>query len=206
MNTRREFLVLSSMAAIAAAAVGPKLFAAPPTAASRLAVGFAAPAAGVVADAASVPTSDGSFISHGARISFVGARNARRALELTANFSYFDGANKRNAPFRVWARGGNGVSFDMPVELDQKLTFVVAADSATTLPLTLTLQNQKNALMLTRGFYVIAPLGSSDSAPKWSNYELKKNGGRWELFDRRTAAPATLEHFVLRVDYANSSS
>jgi len=200
MNTRREFLTLTSIAVAAAATLGPELFAAAPAPAARLAVGFVPLTAGVLSDAGSVPSSDGSFISRGARVSFGGARNVRRAIELTANFTYFDGSTRRNAPFRVWARGGNGVSFNMPVELDQKLTFNVAADTTTSLPVTLTLQSG-NGLKLVRGFYVLVPLTASDATPKWSAYELRKSGRRWVMFDRK--GEAALEHFVLRVDYAS---
>lgn len=205
MNTRRDFLILTSMTAVAAAALGPKLFAAAPSAAARLAVGIAPLDTGVFADAAAVPSSDGGFISRGARVSLAGARNLRRAVELTANFSYFDGAAKRIAPYRVWGRGGNGVSFSMPVDVEQKLTFAVGADASTSLPVTLTLQSDRGTLKLVRGVYALVPLFDRDAPPKWSNYELCNAGGRRTMCDRK-GQPAAIEHFLLRIDYANTAS
>ena len=199
MSTRREFLILTTMTAAAAAAIGPKLFAAAPAAAPRLAVGFAPLDAGTLADAANVPSPDGTFISRGARVTFAGVRNMRRAAELTASFPYFDGATKRVAPFRVWARGGNGLSFTMPADVEQKLTFNVVAGEST-LPVTLTLLSDANALKLVRGFYILTPLFDKETAPRWSGYQLRDVGGRWTVCDAK-GNPAAFEHFVLRVDY-----
>lgn len=204
MSTRREFLILTSISAVAAAALGPRLAAAPPASAPTLAAGFAAPAGGVLGDAASVPSPDGTFISRGVRVFFAGARHPRLASALDADFTYFDGAKRRVAPFRVWGRGGNGLSFVMSVEIEQKLSFNVLANG-TTLPVTLTLQSGKNSLKLVPGFYVFAPIAPNASAPKWQEYEVREADGRW-IVCSRGGAEAAFEYFLLRIDYANTAS
>jgi len=183
MSTRREFLVLASMTAATAAAMGPKLFAAQsrPAAESTLAVGFAPLAAGTLIDAARV--SGGSLIGQSARISLLaGARNARRVRELRARFPY---------PFIFWARGGRSVRFRMPVDLDQKPAFDVVLDTATTHSMTMTKP--------VPGFYVLVPLAANETAPRWSSYELRNEAGRWTIFDW-AGEPAPFEHFLLRID------
>lgn len=205
MNTRRDFLILTSMAAAAAAAVGPKLFAAAPPATAKLAIGIAPLDGGTFADAASVPSSDGAFISRGARVAFAGAHNAKRSGELLAQFPWFHGSEKRLAPFRVWARGGNGVRFDMPVDVEQKLLFSLVAEGAT-LPVALSLQSDRSALKLVRGVYALVPLFDRDAAPRWPGYELRDDAGRITMQDRRTGQPAAFEHFLLRVDYVKTAS
>src|SRR5258705_6766013 len=108
---RREFLLVSSTCALAAAAVGPKLFggeikASPPR---QLAVGFAPldETASMIA-ASGIPAGDGRFIGRGARITVSGASGAsadpreRRGVELLTHYSYFDGSERRDAPFRAW--------------------------------------------------------------------------------------------------------
>lgn len=187
------------MSAAATAALGPKLFAAQTTSV-RLAIGIAPLDGGALLDAASVPSSDGSFISRDARVSF-SANNTRRAAELTANFTYLEGSQKRVAPFRAWARGGNRVNFNMPVASEQKLAFSVITDTAT-LPVTLSLLSDRNALKLVRGVYVLVPLYDKDVPPKWSGYDIRDVAGRSTLLERRSGQAASFEHFVLRIDYA----
>jgi hypothetical protein len=234
---RRQFLVLSSTCALATAAIGPKLFAAegaslPP---KRLAVGFAPFEAEVALTAASdIPSADGAFIGRGARIAVSGASGApaepraRRAVELHANFSYMDGAERRSVPFRAWACSrttgcqGNPLSFTMPVDEVQSVTFTVATETgppagpasrrdafsgavteSNALPVTLTTLSDAGSLKLTRGFYVIVPLFENDSEPRWGTYRLRSVEGRMTLVDGAGAA-APFEHFVLRIDYANA--
>lgn len=232
---RRQFLIGSSACAVAAAVVGPKLFAgeagAPPR---RLAVGFAPidEATDVMA-AAAIPAADGGFIGRGARISASGSSGAsadpiaRRAVELVAHYSYFDGAERREAPFRAWGCSrhsgaqGSPISFTVPVDEQQRIAFSVetergvpAGGAATrrdslfskttesaTLPVTLSLQNEPNAFKLARGTYVIVPLFDGDSEPDWRGFELRARNGRVALHDR-AGDVAPFDHFVLRVDYA----
>jgi len=139
---RRQFLIASS-AALATAAVGPKLFAGaaggPPP--KRLTVGFAPIDAGAtVIAAASIPAGDGGFISRGARVSVSGTSGtfakptARRAVELVAHYSYLDGAERRAAPFRAWGCNrttgcqGSPTSFTVPVDEVGKLEFTVETE------------------------------------------------------------------------------
>jgi hypothetical protein len=234
MMGRRQFLIASSACALATAAVGPKLFAAESSAPPRrLAVGFARfdEAAAVVA-ASDIPAGDGAFIGRGARISVSGASGAsadpkdRRAVELLTHFSYFDGAERKTAPFRAWGCSrttgcqGSAVSFTVPVDEMQKIAFSVETERGTpraavsrrdaltgamadavALPVTLTLQGGADT-KLVRGFYVIVPLYDNDAEPRWSSYELKQLDGRWALHDRNGNV-APFEHFVLRIDYAS---
>lgn len=238
---RRQFLVLSSTCAVAAAAIGPRVFAGEKAQPRRLAVGFARfeENASVVA-ASGIPAGDGGFIGRGARITVSGASGAsadpreRRAVELLAHYSYFDGAERRTAPFRAWACNratgcqGGAVGFTVPVDEVQRieLTFGIesgapagpgattmsgtttrrdalaaGATESTALPLTLTLQNEKDAVKLARGFYVVAPLFDGDSEPRWSAWSIRLVDGRFSLVDA-DGNTAPFEHFVLRVDYA----
>jgi len=232
---RRQFLVTSS-AALAAAAVVPKLFAGEVVAAKRLAVGFARfdDAASVMA-AASIPAADGAFIGRGARMFVSGVSGApadpraRRAVEFVVNYSYLDGDERREAPYRAWgcnrqtACQGAPVSFNVPVDEVQKISLNVgveqgsrqpgaavsrrrvAAESAAKdegLPIALTLLSG-DGVKLVRGYYVIVPMFDGDSEPRWSRYHLEQAEGRWALHDDdKQIAP--FEHFVLRIDYAKA--
>lgn len=229
---RREFLLLSSVSALATAAVGPKLFAGEAAQPQRLAIGFAGLAGGALFAASSIPSSDGGFISRGARISISGGGSvaepgARRAVELLAHFSYLEGAERRTTPFRAWASNrlgatGNSINFRMPVADEQAVRFSVTSErmaggSAVTrklgisegarieskeLPVALTLRNEPGALNLVRGVYVIVPLFEGDSEPRWSSLEVQDKRGRATVHVRGDESAAALEHFVLRVDYA----
>lgn len=236
---RRQFLVATSTCALAAATVGPRLFA-DVTASSpkRLAIGFAEldENAGVVA-ASAVTAGDGAFIGRGARITVSGASGAsaeprvRRAVDLLAHYSYFDGAARKSVPFRAWscsrATGcqGNQLSFNVPVDEQQKLVFSVetergkpsgaaATRRATMLgesitetavaPLTLSLTSEAGTLKLVRGYYVIVPLFEADRDPSWSSFRIGRHEGRMALVDR-DGNTAPFEHFVLRIDYASKS-
>jgi hypothetical protein len=138
---RRQFLKVSSTTAVAAAVLGPKLFAGEVTAPKRLAVGFASlEASAVLMAASSIPASDGTFIGRGARITASGASQVagrpseRRVVELVTHFSYFDGAELKTAPFTAWACSrttgcqGNSVAFNVPVDETQKVTFSVSVE------------------------------------------------------------------------------
>lgn len=231
---RRKFLIVSSTCAVAAATVGPALFAGEaPSQPKRLAVGFVPlEENGPVVDARSIPAGDGKFIGRGARIVASGASGAsgvpreRRAVELLAHYSYFDGAERRVTPFVAWACSrvtgcqGNGVGFTVPVDEVQKIVLSVGVETgaprgvpsrrdaltldateSTPLPLMLSLQNEPGAVKLARGFYVVVPMFESDSVPSWSFWQLGAVDGRRTLVDRDGNA-APFEHFVLKIDYA----
>jgi len=230
---RREFLVVSSTVAAATAAVGPKLFAGEAAAPKRLAVGFAPPEeSAALAAASSIPAGDGGFIRRGARVTVSGASGApadprsRRAVDLLVNYSYFEGAQRREAPFHAWSCSrttgcqGSPVRFTVPVDEVQKISLSVGvADGPSTpatrrrasgaspapagdaLPVTLSMLSDPSSLKLVRGFYVIVPLFEGDGEPRWSAYTLDRREGRWALHDREGNV-APFEHFVLRIDYA----
>jgi hypothetical protein len=233
---RREFLV-SSTYALGAVAVGPTLFGAGGVSMpKRLAVGFASVGENTALNAASdVPAGDGGFIGRGARITVSGVSGApadparRRAVELLTHYSYFDGSERRNAPFRAWGSSrktgsqGNSVSFNMPVDDVQSIRFSVGVESGSVaagaptsrrravggasmelqaLPVTLSLLSDGDSLKLVRGFYVIVPLFEQDSEPRWSQWQVRRVEGRLALVDTNSN-PAPFEHFVLRVDYAS---
>lgn len=139
---RRQFLKASSTCVVAAAAVGPKLFAAEGAVVQqkRLSVGFATAEAGAaLVSASSIPFGDGYFIGRGARVTVSGASGApnagaRRAVELLVHHSYLDGAERRTAPFRSWASDratggqGNSISFTVPVDEIQMLSMTMASE------------------------------------------------------------------------------
>ena len=233
---RRDFLRVSSTCALATAAVGPKLLAeVAAVSPRRLVVGFSSPDefAGVIA-AASIPAGDGAFIGRGARVTVSGASGAsaepraRRAVDLLAHYSYFEGSERKSTPFRAWscsrATGcqGNRVSFNVPVDEEQKLVFSVETERGTptgtvasrrevfstpvernVAQVALSLTSETGSLKLVRGYYVIVPLFDGDSAPSWSSFELRQHEGRMALVDRNGDV-APFEHFVLKVDYAPS--
>jgi hypothetical protein len=139
---RRQFLIVSSTCAVAAATVGPKLFASERASQpKRLAVGFATLEEPAVFDAARVPAGDGRFIGRGARIVASGASGAsadprlRRGVELLAHYSYFEGAERLSTPFVAWACSratgcqGNGVGFTVPVDDVQKIVFTIGVET-----------------------------------------------------------------------------
>jgi hypothetical protein len=229
---RRKFLVTSATGVLVTATVGPKLFAgaiaSPPR---QLVVGFAQfDEAAAVADATGIASADGQFISRGARISVSGASGTfgdhaeRRAVQLTARYSYLDGAERREAPFIAWGCSretgcqGSPTSFTMPVDETQNISFAVGtergmtqrpsrreafsggAPEENTLGVTLSLHG--DGYKLVRGFYVIVPLFDDDAAPRWSQYSLKSSDGRWKLHDSADR-PVSFEHIVLRIDYAS---
>lgn len=229
---RRQFLITSSAAAVAAATIGPQLFAAS-TSAKRLAVGYTAfEGDGVIRSASSVPAADGGFIGRGARITASAPspvspdpRN-RRAVELIAEYPYFDGAERKIAPFHAWASSrlngakGSPTSFTIPVDEVQKLSFIINAESGaphgasatrrdllaepttnTPLPLVFSLQNEAGSIPLARGFFVVVPLFENDAEPRWGSLSVRTVGGFSTLVDA-DGQPAMLEHFLLKIDYA----
>lgn len=228
---RRQFLVLSSTCAVAAATVGPKLFAGEAASPKRLAVGFKAFEQGAVVAAASMASGDGTFIGRGARITASGASGtsaeprARRAVELVAHFSYLDGAERKVAPFRAWGCSrvtgcqGSPVGFTVPVDEVQRVVLSVGVErgrpegttsrrdalmdstESAALPLVLSLQNEAGTYALARGFYVVVPMFEGDSDPSWSSWTVSAVDGRFALVDG-DGNVASFEHFVLRVDYA----
>jgi len=142
LMARRQFLILSSTCAVAAATVGPKLFAGAVALPKRLAVGFAAFEENAAVFAASViPASDGGFIGRGARITVSGASGApvqprdRRAVQILAHFSYLDGVERRSAPFHAWACSrstgcqGNSVGFNVPVDEVQRISLSLGIET-----------------------------------------------------------------------------
>lgn len=225
---RREFLVVSSVA-LASAAVAPKLMAGTSAEGpvARVALGYAPiDDARTMVAAADVTSSDGAFISRGARITVFAANapaaRGRRAVELLFNYSVFDGATRADVPFRAWAQGKT-TSFTVPVDEQQKISLVVhAADARQSssvsrrrvasmsanqpreraMPVELTLLSNPGALKLARGYYAIAPLVDSDSEPNWSGYRVVRTpAGAVSLVDASGAA-APFEHVLIRVDYA----
>ncbi|MEO8379802.1 MAG: hypothetical protein ABI779_09080 [Acidobacteriota bacterium] len=145
---RREFLVASSATLVAAATLGPSLFAGASASSLRsLAVGFANSAEkSRLVDASTISSGDGGFIGAGARIAVSGssgtsgAARDRRAVQLLTNFAYFEGATLRMAPFQAWGAsrvtGGQGspVRFTIPVDLTQSISLTVVVESGDTSP------------------------------------------------------------------------
>ncbi|PYQ26454.1 MAG: hypothetical protein DMF56_24560 [Acidobacteria bacterium] len=233
---RRQFLVVSSTCVLAAATMGPKLFGAEAGASpKRLAVAFAALDDATVVDAANIPAGDGGFIGRGARVTVSGTSGhsadaaGRRAVELLTHFSYMDGAERREAPFRAWGCNrvqgcqGSPVSFNVPVDEVHQIRFSVGAESGAldaratsrrdamtgaavgdsqALPLTLSLLSEGDSLKLVRGYYIVVPLFENDSVPRWSGWNLDRVDGRMALVDSN-GVTAPFEHIVLRIDYAS---
>ncbi len=235
---RRQFLVFSSTCALATATLGPRLFAGEGAAPRRLVFGYASLEENAsVSSASKISAADGGFISRGARVVVSGASGSRvnplerRAVALMTHFSYFDGSERKSAPFQAWGSSrktgsqGNSVGFNVPVDEVQRISFNLDVERGATtaapatssrrraiggnpqqvegFPVTLSLQNEPGSLKLARGFYVIVPLFEGDSEPRWSSFTLRALNGRVQLVDAN-GGPATFEHFVLKTDYATS--
>ena len=229
---RRQFLITSSAAAVAAATVGPHLFASAGSP-KRLAVGYATlDGDGVVRGASSIAAADGGFIGRGARITVASGRIAadprkQRAVELVAHYPYLDGAERKVAPFRAWASSrltgakGSPTSFTMPVDEVQKLSFVVAAETGTPHAAP---ASRRDALLIepttNTPLPLVFSLQNEDGTIRLARgfyvvVPLFENDGepRWTGLSVRTEAgfatlveaedkPASLEHFLLKIDYA----
>jgi hypothetical protein len=218
---RRQFLTTSACA-LAAVAVGPELLAGLAPAPRAITAGFAPldieKAVGdvftqnVVA-AETIGAADQAFVRLGASVSMLGRSGAAgrgpRALQFAANFAV-EGDPEKTLPFHMWAGSGSPVRFTVPVESQRRLLFTVSTRAVTkdvssggegevALPVELSLTG--GAINLQRGFYVIVPLYEGASVPNWWAYSLRRTAGRWSLVDV-DGAPATFEHFVVRVDYA----
>lgn len=231
---RRQFLIVSSTAALASATLGPSLLAEGAAAApKRLAVGFApfGENARAVA-AAAVAAADDGFISRGAQVTVFGPRLAaadprsRRGVDLLAHYFVRQGGEHKSIPFRAWAGSRQmgleaGVSrFTMPVDEVQKLVFTLevergrptgaaatrrdAASESTLTPVALSLTSERDSLKLARGYYVIAPMFDGDADPRWSGYNIRMLDNLPTLADA-AGNRAPFEHFVLRIDYANEA-
>lgn len=230
---RRSFLKVSS-AAIATATFAPRLLAGDETP-RRLVVGYAPlDEPDRVADASTVGSGDGGFITRGARLSLSGLVGAAatsrvaRAVELVVNYTYSDGAERKEAPFVAWgcnaATGcqGNPISFTVPVDEEQRISIsirtqrnVAKAGVSTSRrravggpsepmneshPVFLTLLSEEGT-KLRRGHYVIVPIFEGDRDPAWYAYNVAMVEGRRTLVDG-AGRPAAFEHFVVQIDYA----
>ena len=235
---RRQFLKVSSTTAVAAAVLGPNLFAAEVNAPKRLAVAFASLDAGGLMAASSIPASDGSFIGRGARITASGASQVagrpsqRRVVELVTNFSYFDGAELKTAPFTAWACSrttgcqGNSVAFNVPVDETQKVSFSVSVEKGAVVTAGVAKTSRRRAVGGSSDAHQAQALpltlslqGEPGSVKLARGYyvvvplfdgDSEPSWSRWTVgsVDGRvqlvddTGAAAPFEHFVLKADYA----
>ena len=230
---RRDFLRFSSIAlvGVAAATWNQKMFGATAPALGSLAIGCASideadrarvdPFDVALVSADRLNASDGTFLRRGALIQLagLGGGNCTRGVnEVNAHFPV-DGTD---VPVTVWGKGGNTVSFKMPIEVEQRLRFtfgpcvpasssrrrIVSSAPATdgNRDLVLSLMNEPGVVKLARAYYAIVPLVAGAPEPKWSSYTLLRSGGGQMLMHERRdgfAQPVQFEHFVFRADYAN---
>ena len=232
---RRNFLKVSS-AAIATVTLAPRLLAGD-EAPRRLVVGYASLGkAQHFRPASTLGSGDGAFISRGARISLSGLAGAEatakagRAVELVVNYTYSDGAERKQAPFVAWGSNtqtgshGSPISFTVPVDEEQRISIdirtqrnVSTAGALTSRrravggpgepmneshPIFLTLLSEEGT-KLQRGNYAIVPLFGGDPEPLWYAYEVAMVDGRRSLVDD-AGEPASFPHFIVRVDYATA--
>lgn len=237
---RREFIQVSSAVAAGAMLLGPEILASDSvTLPNRLAVGFVDFTLGTsrspmaVVSASAITGTDGAFLSHDAWISVVSSGSdsvdpaTRRAVELNAHFAYYDGAQRRTAPFHAWTYdrttgdAGNPISFLVPVDDQQQIRLSVgteisaapsgkrraagnaSAASKSVLPFTLSLRDEPDTYRLVRGYFILVPLVAGQAEPSWSSYALWYRNGHWGLHEGTDLHPATLEHLVVRVSYAD---
>ena len=136
---RRRFLQTSG-AALASAAVAPAMLANElAMRPKRLSIGFAPlDGDGRVVPATSITAGDGAFIRTGARVTVLGTGGtsaaARRGVELLAHYGFDDNGTRAYAPVRVWGCSrltgctGKQVSFNVPVDEEQRVMFSVTAE------------------------------------------------------------------------------
>ena len=148
---RREFIILTSTTALAAAAFGKDLLPQPSTAsapAREFSLGYVEPDASLagtgrgltpnVMAVAGVSSGDGNFIDHGVKVSVRGynvmpkSPNGRVDMQLIVQ--YFEGGTTRLDPFIAWrysrsAGPASPVSFLVPVDRDQNLHMLFTSDS-----------------------------------------------------------------------------
>jgi hypothetical protein len=147
---RREFLVLTSTTALAAAAFGKDLLPQPAAAsatAREFSLGYVEANASVkggrsltpnVMSVASVSSGDGNFLSNGVKVSVRGynvmseSANGRVAMQLIVQ--YLESGTRRVDPFVAWrysrtSGGASPISFLVPVDQDQNLHLLFNSDS-----------------------------------------------------------------------------
>jgi hypothetical protein len=147
---RREFLVLTSTTALAAAAFGKDLLpqpAAAPAAAREFSLGYVEANAALkggrgltpnVASVASVSSGDGNFLANGVKVSVRGynvmPKSATGRVEMQLIVQYLESGTRRVDPFVAWrysrkSGGASPISFLVPVDQDQNLHLLFNSDS-----------------------------------------------------------------------------
>jgi len=231
---RREFLVLTSSCAAATLALGPNLFAGVLSSQRDVAIGFlpieavtnASDNRAGILSADAIPSSDGSFLSHGVRVRMAGVavgNDSRRTITFQSHY-VVDGATDAAVDVYRFERTtrmmGGLADFGMPIDVDQRLRFSLTtaashapvhrdkdeAEPRQTVPVTFSLLSEPDVVRLTRGYYVIVPLHDGAAAPRWSAMTLRVKDGKVLLHEMRNGGlqPVDREHFVLRMDYATA--
>lgn len=148
---RREFIVLTSTTALAAAAFGKDLLPQPATAsatAREFSLGYVEPNASLggtgrgltpnVMAVAGVTSGDGNFINNGAKVSVRGynvlPKSSTGRVQMQLIVQYLEGGSTRVDPFIAWRYSrtsgpASPVSFLVPVEQDQNLHMLFTSDS-----------------------------------------------------------------------------
>lgn len=122
----------------------------------------------VLVDAASVMSTEPSFIRTGARISIRGnARRSAVAVDVYHGADFVDG----KVVFHAWASESNALSFNVPVELQRMLDIAVTVNKAREL-FAFTVANAEGALKLNPGTYVFAV---GERAPSWSSLRMEND-------------------------------
>ncbi len=152
---RREFILLTSTTALAAAAFGKDLLPQPATAsatAREFSLGYVAPSASLagtgrgltpnVLSVDSVGSGDGNFIENGAKVSVRGynvmPQSPAGRVQMQLIVQYLEGGSTRLDPFIAWrysrsAGPASPVSFLVPVDQDQNLHLLFTSDNEASL-------------------------------------------------------------------------
>lgn len=146
---RREFIVLTSTTALAAAAFGKDLLPQPAAsaAAREFSLGYVEPTASVkggrgltpnVMSVADVSSGDGNFLSNGVKVSVRGynvmPKSATGRVEMQLIVQYLESGTRRTNSFVAWrysrkSGGASPISFLVPVDQDQNLHLLFNSDS-----------------------------------------------------------------------------
>lgn len=118
--------------------------------------------------ASSIMSTEPSFLRTGARVSIRG--NAPRAA-VTVDVHHGADLVDGKVLFLAWRNESNGISFNVPVEMDRTLDIAVTVNKLRQV-FAFTVADAEGALKLNSGMYVFA---IGERAPSWSSLRMESN-------------------------------
>lgn len=194
---RREFLLLSGTAALAAAggALHADILKTP---GFRVSIGFAED--GELADARTLYGGDAGFLRDGTHVRVNGSLPP--AFELNALYGVEIDGVRQSVPFMAASKGSMPARFVMPVDPDDGVAFELIARSADRHMLRFTVNPKDGAIPLRRGTYVVA-VHNQRMSPDWRSLRVTEQGRRSVLLSRfeDDPPPRSFASLLLSFDY-----